>query len=78
MAETAMRSQNFPVSESEALDEVVTNELFENLREVLEEPGKAIAAQDIQARIAQFSSLYKFRRMCQSGGSYDIPSQREA
>jgi hypothetical protein len=78
MAETAMRSQNFPVSECEALDEIVTNELFENLREALEEPGKAITAQDIQARIAQFSSSYKSFRMCHCGGSYDIPNQREA
>jgi hypothetical protein len=78
MAETAMRSQNFPVSESEALDEIVTTELFEDLKEALQDPSKVTPANVIEQRIVEFSSSYKFRRMFHCGGSYVIPSHSEA
>lgn len=74
MAQTGMRSQNFPVSECDALDEIVTNELFANVQEALAEPEKAVPASEIRTRIALFSVSYKFRRLFHSGGSYEIPT----
>lgn len=73
MAETGMRSQRFPVSASEALDEIVTNQVFTNLEYSLENPEYAVPAADIEGRIKEFCAAYKMCRMASFGGSYEIP-----
>ena len=68
-----MRSQSFPVSASEALDEIVTNQIFANLEYSLENHDFAVPATEIQRRIEEFCAAYKMCRMASFGGSYMIP-----
>jgi hypothetical protein len=73
LAETGMRSQRFPVSEIDALDEIVTNELYDQLSGVLSGRDPGIPGGDIERRIAAFAKSYKMCHAYYVGGSYTIP-----
>lgn len=59
VAETAMRFQRFPVSQAEALHDVVLFDLFERLQAVLDDREAASAMVDIAARLAEIRASYE-------------------
>lgn len=73
MTETGMRSQRFPVSESDALDEIVTIALYEKLLSVLSAKSSGTPYGEIEQRIATFVQEHEICRAFHVGGSYAIP-----
>jgi hypothetical protein len=73
---TAMKCQSFPVSESEALDEIVTHDLYDKLMETLEGRNKAESRERIEAAVSQFVEHFEIRKMSCSGGTFKIPNRR--
>lgn len=72
--ETGMRLQQFPVSEADALDELVTCQLYEALVSALEVGDTVLSGPVIEQRITEFVNSYSLARAFYSGGSYAIPS----
>ncbi len=64
MVDTAMRKQNFPVSQADALEELVTYQLYERLTEVLNEGKGEIPIEEIDARLKNFDEKYEMRSAC--------------
>ncbi len=60
-AETAMRFQRFPVSQAEALDDVVLFDLFDRLEAVLDGREAASTMADIAVRLAEIRASCKPR-----------------
>jgi hypothetical protein len=62
IVDTAMRSQNFPGPQVDALDELVTFQLYEKLVEALETGAGLIPLEDIASSIEVFKKKYEMRR----------------
>ena len=75
---TAMRCQSFPVSEAEALDEIVTHDLYEKLKLTLEGRSKPESREIIEAEVSDFVERFEMRRTSCSGGTFKIPNRHSA
>lgn len=73
VVETGMHAQQFPVREREALDEIVTVQLYEALDQALEGNAAALAAEEIERRIADFVRSYNRVFAIHDGASYRVP-----
>lgn len=62
IVDTAMRSQKFPVPQVDALDELVTFQLYEKLIETLETGAGLIPLEEIASNIDEFKKKYEMRR----------------
>ena len=75
---TAMRCQSFPVSQAEALDEIVTHYLYDKLKLTLEGRIGSESRINIEAEVAEFVERFEMRRTSSSGGTFKIPTSRGA
>lgn len=57
---TGMRSQRFPMLETEALDEISTFEIFEALQRALRGEERLVALAEIDSAVAEFNAKCKF------------------
>ena len=62
IVDTVMRSQDFPVPQVDALDELVTFQLYEKLIETLETGLGLISLEEIASNIEEFKKKYEMRR----------------
>jgi len=62
IVDTAMRSQDFPVPQVDALDELVTFQLYEKLIEALETGEGLISLEEIASKIEEFKGKYEMRK----------------
>ncbi|VAW67379.1 hypothetical protein MNBD_GAMMA08-1001 [hydrothermal vent metagenome] len=69
IVDTAMRSQDFPVSQVDALDELVTFQLYEKLIETLESGVGLIYLEEIASHIEEFKKKYEMRRAFSTSSS---------
>jgi hypothetical protein len=69
---TGMRTQRFPVAESEALDEIVVCELYEALKETLNGDRDPTSRAKIEEGIREFEGAVSIVRAAYCGGSYPI------
>jgi hypothetical protein len=54
-----MKAQNFPVLESDLLEEIMIFDLYEQLLEFLDNQRRSISNQSISKRINEFEKKYK-------------------
>ncbi len=73
MSESGMRSQLFPVSEIEALDEIITYAVYDRLTLALDATIPTESKKIIEARIADFVAEYRICRAFHNGGSFSVP-----
>lgn len=69
IVDTAMRSQRFPVPQADALEELVTFQLYERLLEVLEGKAGVTSLEQIAAKVKEFNVKYEMRRAFSVGDS---------
>ena len=69
LVETAMRSQDFPVSESDALDEIVTFQLYSELESYLEGKVTLITLDEIAVKLEVFQKENELMRAFSTSSS---------
>jgi len=61
ISETAMRKQQFPVSESELLSEILCFQVYEQLERVLKGENPGMVYQAVMNQVRKYSEIYKER-----------------
>lgn len=67
-ASTAMKAQQFPIAEEDALEELVVFEVFESLQNVLSGRRKPLPLSEIQAEIHEFNKKVRITGLSSIGG----------
>ena len=65
--ETAMRAQNFPILQSEAVIEILTHQLYQKLLKVLEESIEPTALERIHQKVSENDGKYQMSRISTFG-----------
>jgi hypothetical protein len=74
-ASTAMKAQQFPIAEEDALEELVVFEVFESLQNVLSGRRKPLPLSEIQVKIHEFDKKVRITGLSSIGGR--IPPLRD-